>query len=158
MTWAERALAGLLAMGLSFGGGMWTMSYMRDAHDNARLVTLQAAAVELKELWNADIEKRKQDQVDAVAAVRAALADDLAGLRQRAQRASDAARASCQGASGRELAAGDAEFLSRYAARVAEQQEALKTCYAWVDTVRSRERQVCGGDLLWEPQPPSIGP
>lgn len=66
------------------------------------------------------------------------LAADLERLRNRPRRPAgvpEAARADCQGASGRELSAEDAGFLVRLAADADRHRAALAACYAYADAV-----------------------
>lgn len=150
MSPAQRAVAALLLLVAVFCAGMKTMAYMHEADHNKQVLDLQRAAAEVKEAWNADTEVRKQEEAHAIDTIRSTLSDELDGVRKRAQRATADARKACEGSSGRELAAGDAEFLGRYAARAAEQQEALKTCYAWIDRLHDKFKVLgcSGGDLL----------
>lgn len=66
------------------------------------------------------------------------LTADLERLRNRPSRPAgvpEAARADCQGASGRELSAEDAGFLVRLAADADRHRAALAACYAYADAV-----------------------
>lgn len=129
-------LGGLAALAFAFGCGMATNGYMRDAEDNAQLVAAQQAAVEIKEAWNADIARQKQEQADEIASINRRLLDGLDGLRNRPARMPEPARQAAQGATGAELSKPDAEFLERIAAEADEQREALRQCYAWIETVK----------------------
>ena len=99
------------------------------------LATQQAEAAKQLQAKNDQIHKQAEEHADEVRTINARLSDALERLRKRPERMPESSRSACEGASGRELAAGDAEFLSRYAARAAEQESALKACYAWVDSV-----------------------
>lgn len=78
-------------------------------------------------------------QNDSLAGIAARLRTDLERLRNRPERPVSTAgmpaapRTGCAGASGLELARGNAEFLIRFAALAAEQDAALIACYAVAD-------------------------
>jgi len=131
-------LGGLVALAVAFGIGMATNGYMRDAKENKQLLAAQSAAIQIKDAWNADIARQKQEQADEVARINDRLSDALVRLRNRPDRLPEPARKACEGATGAELAAGDGEFLTRYAAAAAAQQTALMECYAWVDTITAK--------------------
>ena len=99
------------------------------------LATQQSEAAKQLQAKNDQIHKQAQEHADEIRSINARLSDALVSLRDRSKRLPEPARKACEGASGRELAAGDAEFLARYAARAAEQESALKACYAWVDNL-----------------------
>ncbi len=95
-----------------------------------------ASAIESK--WQRELEKQRQESSDekvAITAERDALIDRM---RSRPARMSEPARSACKGSTGQELARDDGEFLAREAAEAAQQQAALKECYAWVDMVTAR--------------------
>ena len=96
---------------------------------------LQAQADQLREDANArikDIDSRANKLVDS--------------LRNRAERPATQAGAvsgaaqSCSGASGKDLASGDAVFLARYAADAARLEAALDTCVKQYEALRNTSR------------------
>jgi hypothetical protein len=72
----------------------------------------------------------------------------LGELRKRPDRPAPGApprdTAACAGATGAELAGGDAEFLTRYAADAARLQAAVETCQARYESVRQHLNSVSG--------------
>lgn len=80
-----------------------------------------------------------QKQYWVVAGVRDDLLADLERLRDRPERSErpvpDTTGATCETANGAELAREYAEFLTRYAAKSAEQDAALEGCQAYADAV-----------------------
>jgi hypothetical protein len=102
-----------------------TITQMAKAHE--REVALSKETFRLRETRDAEVDR-----------IHARLADALERLRQRPERMPDPARSACEGATGAQLAAGDAGFLERYAADAAEQQSRLDECYGRLEQVSSR--------------------
>lgn len=123
---------------------VWGWGWLRGAeHGEAKLTAYQAqqhkeelraaaagAAVTAKLAARAATIDGAKDEIIHNAA--AELARDVVRLRQRPARHADvpALAAACTGASGAELAARDAEFLSRYSAAAAELQADDDACHA----------------------------
>lgn len=129
-------IAGALAAGLAIGGYTgWTFNQAR--HD-AAMVDAQQQAKQTEDQHNAQLAKQNQAHADAVRDVNRKLSDALERLRKRPERMPEDARAACKGSTGQELARDDGEFLAREAAEAAQQQAALKECYAWVDMVTAK--------------------
>ena len=81
-----------------------------------------------------------RQQNEKLAAVNGRLGRDLDRLRNRPERPADVPetpRPSCEGANGPELARVYAEFLTRFAARAAEQDAALEACYRVIDVMQT---------------------
>lgn len=82
---------------------------------------------------------RKQNET--LAANNDTLQRNLDRLRNRPERprgVPETPRPSCAGANGPELARTNAEFLTRFAARAAEQDTALETCYRVIDVMNKK--------------------
>ena len=126
--------AALISAAAGFYGG-WAI---KQGQWDAATVAAQQESKTQREQQDAAIAKQNQAHADQVRAVNRRLADALERLRNRPERASEAARASCEGGSGAELSRPDAGFLEREAARADELRSALATCYAWIDTVRGQ--------------------
>lgn len=136
MTPQARIIACLVALVVSFCGGLRTMAVIRDEREHtAQLEALKQQEVQ-RQNWANEVAAARSEKDEELRTVNARLADALVRLRKRPERLPEPARQACEGATGRELAAGDAEFLSRYAARAAEQEAALSECYAWIDAVK----------------------
>jgi hypothetical protein len=114
--------------GAAYGGGRWhqfraderaNAAAAFDASEQAREVERMAGKARqgIEDAKNSELRK-----------VRARLDDALERLRQRPDRLPEAARAACEGSSGRELAGPDARFLERFAARAEEFRKELKAC------------------------------
>lgn len=79
-----------------------------------------------------------QRQAEELAVINSTLRDDLDRLRKRPPRiirVPGAAATDCEGATGADLSAPDAEFLTRLAARADTLRAALIACYEYADTV-----------------------
>lgn len=101
----------------------------------------EVAAREEERRLTVTIGKIQQGQVNEIATIRAAHADELNRVQQRANRkptptgATPAPVANCQGSTGAELSREDAIFLIGEAARADEQRAALSACYSAYDVV-----------------------
>lgn len=123
-----------------------SLAYFKGALDSERKLELKAAnqtvtqvqgarkteqSAQIKENANAvDLQKKLrvvQSELDA-ARVR---------LRQRPQPMPEAARANCQGATGGELSAPDAEVLTEFAAEADGLRAGLGACYDYADRVEA---------------------
>lgn len=136
MTPQSRIIASLVLLALSFCAGLKTMAEIRDSRERAtQLEALKQQEVQ-RQVWANEVAAARGERDEELRNVNARLADALVRLRKRPDRMPEPARQACEGATGRELAAGDAEFLSRYAARAAEQEAALSECYGWIDAVK----------------------
>lgn len=129
-------LGGLAALAVSFACGMATNGYIRDAEGNAELLKAQQAAVKVKEAWNQDIARQKQEQANETRRLIADRDAALERMRKRSSRLPEPARQACEGATGAQLSEPDGSFLVRESARADELREALRQCYAWIDTVK----------------------
>lgn len=81
-----------------------------------------------------------RQQNEKLAAVNGRLGRDLDRLRNRPERPRDVPetpRPACTGSNGPELARVYAEFLTRFAARAAEQDAALAACYRVIDVMQT---------------------
>lgn len=146
---AALAIVAAIALAASWKTG-WTMrGWKADAEISTLRVTIAqgvaAAAIEARAIERILQEKTNEalkTQNDELAGVAGKLRADLERVRKRAERVATAAgvpapaRPACAGASGAELARGDAEFLTRYAALAAEQDAALKACYEVFDAIK----------------------
>lgn len=137
-------LAGLFATGYHRGAATVKSAWAAaDAAEAAQAATMRASATQAVR----EHEQQSQRIYDAITtnltaeqdSIRARLSADLERLRNRPARVvradavPGAAKAGCAGASGRELSGGDAEFLSRLAARADEIRAGLIACYAAID-------------------------
>jgi len=132
------------AIALIFGGYAWGSS-AKNNYWLSRINADKAAAVQQaltterdrQEKANAAIRQQAADQ----AAINNRLRADLAGLRNRPERATNVSagsRPACTGANGAELARIDAEFLVQFAAIAADQDAALSACYQVMDSLQPR--------------------
>ena len=132
-----RFVVGVTLVVGAFIGGMRTMAKIADANEaKAAAAAAKQQEAQAKKMA-AEVAAAREEKDEALRTVNARLADALVRLRQRPERMQEPARKACEGATGQELAAGDAEFLSRYAARAAEQEAALSECYSWIDAVKT---------------------
>lgn len=132
--------AGLLLALLSVAG-WWLFTLVVDATKTEMMVEqvklIEQARIDeraLQEKINDDLKKQAED----LEAINTNLTADIAKLRKERPARSNMpqnARADCKGANGLELAGEYAEFLVRYSARAAEQDAALKACYAYADSL-----------------------
>lgn len=83
------------------------------------------------------INEALQIQYNKMAGINSQLTDDIARLRNRPDRGHlpDDSRANCKGATGAELSAADAEFLTREVARADRLRTALEACYTYADSI-----------------------
>lgn len=132
-----RLLVGVVLVVGAFLGGMRTMAKIADANEAKTIAAAAKQQEDQRKAWADAAEAARIEKDEALRTVNARLADALVRLRQRPERMQEFARKACEGATGQELAAGDAEFLSRYAARAAEQEAALSECYSWIDAVKT---------------------
>ena len=123
--------AALISAAAGFYGG-WTI---KQGQWDAATVAAQQEAQTQREQQDAAIAKQNQTHADQVRSVNRKLADALERLRKRPERASEPARAACEGGTGAELSGPDAAFLEREAARADELRSAVSACYAWIDQV-----------------------
>ena len=89
----------------------------------------------LQEKSNVIITNRQEEK----SKVSADLANALVRLRKRPERVPTAASSTCEGTTGAQLSAEDAEFLTREAARADELRAALSACQDWSETVTSHK-------------------
>jgi hypothetical protein len=137
--WAIRLLLALAA-----GVACWFHGYDHgkdrvQAKWDESIVKAERKLIEEKDRIRLAEDKLRTEHAQAIASTNRRLDVALAGLRDRPDRpagVSEAPRATCEGANGPELARRNAEFLARYAARAAEQDAALASCYASLDAAR----------------------
>lgn len=106
---------------------------------NAEQLKATQEARTKEQMWQGVVNETAKNYQAKLAGVRRALGDDLERLRSRAERPAavpDHPRTDCQGATGAELSRGDAEFLSREAARADEQRAGLAACYEYADALK----------------------
>ena len=123
--------AALISAAAGFYGG-WAI---KQGQWDAATVAAQQESKTQREQQDAAIAKQNQAHADQVRSVNRKLADALERLRNRPERASEPARAACEGGTGAELSGPDAAFLEREAARADELRSAVSACYAWIDQV-----------------------
>lgn len=112
-------------------------------YDAATAETLRSATLAVEVTRKQEQEKQEkvneatQTQYNELNRINSRLNRDLDRLRKRANRSrqSESSRANCTGATGKELSAEDAGFLTREAARADRIRAGLKTCYQYADTV-----------------------
>lgn len=103
--------------------------------------TDERAAREKEQQWAARAGQIEQEKLDEINRIRSDSAAAIARLSNRPDRKPAPASgvpqttATCTAATGAELAASDAIFLSRLAERADEQRAALQACYQWAETV-----------------------
>lgn len=90
-----------------------------------------------EKLKQGKIDEETKKQFDAQRRINRNLINDLSKLRERASRKqqTDKSKLVCEGASGADLSAEDAGFLTREAARADEIRTGLKACYNFADTL-----------------------
>lgn len=126
-------VAAVALMGFGFVRGVTHEEKRFDAYkvaqDKAVLAEALKGAQKTSDLRAAGValEGAKNDEIKAIGL---RLSSALGELRNRPDRRanSTAAASTCSGASGAELAGGDAQFLERYAADAADQQSTLSYC------------------------------
>jgi hypothetical protein len=134
----------IIAIVLSLGGGyLWGKVSGRKA-EQAKASKAQVRAVEeartIEHQQQEAVNEALRKQNDELVGINAALAVDLDRLRNRSpRRMPNAAKASCAGANGAELAREHAEFLTRFAALAAKQDAALATSYTACDAVATKQ-------------------
>ena len=130
------AIAALLFVAAAFmGGELHGRKIERTKQEAARATAIEAARQTEREQQEA-VNSALQTQVSELAGINAGLAGDIERLLTRPpRRVSETPRPNCEGANGPELAREHAEFLTRFAARCAEQGTALGTCYEYADAV-----------------------
>lgn len=158
MSWlAIRALLGrvpvwawALAVVLAWGGiGRYQLRSLRAEIATERqaqadeIARLKAEALATESLWKGKAHELHRAREIEVGNIAAAL--DAADLRLRdrpARRAdlSEAARASCAGATGADLSRDDGSLLIREAARADQLRAALAECQGWIEAVRAGQR------------------
>ena len=117
-------------------------AYFKGHHDanvdwEAKAAASKIEAQQQEAAWAESMGRVRKQHEDEKAVVQSRLTTALNSLRDRpAVRLPEAARAACAGATGKELARPDAEFLVRYAADAAQLQSDLRACKAYINTVR----------------------
>ena len=106
----------------------------------AMQVKIAEANKKYQDLHNSQQEKVDeiiQNYTDRLAGVNSQLDDALKRLRNRPDRLPETSQANCTGATGAQLSAPDAEFLTREAARADRIREALTACYKYADELQT---------------------
>lgn len=130
----------ILAAGVAIGA--LTGAYFKGSHDNeaewqAKIAQQKIEALQKEAEWKGKIDAINDQHKTEVGAVNKRLDAALVSLRNRSEtRLSGIAGTSCAGATGKELARADGEFLARYAADAARLQVDLNACKAYINTVR----------------------
>lgn len=132
---------GIIAAITAIGGFSYRAGYVACAEE-----TQKTAIESLEKARKIEREKqRKADEItqqnlDNLAAINAALTDDIIRLQSRKDRGrlSRAAKTECPAATGRELSKPDAEFLVRLAARADQLRSALNACYQYADEIMAK--------------------
>ena len=99
----------------------------------------KAREVELE--WQTNTEALRELKDEEIARIARERDDALLRLRNRPGRMSEAASASCQGATGAQLSGPDAGFLVGLAAEGARIAAELEECQGWVAAVKERYRE-----------------
>ncbi|MFN6304336.1 MAG: hypothetical protein ACK42H_19290 [Planctomycetota bacterium] len=144
----------MLALIAAFGGGYYQGNESGQAtvqqkwdKENARLqaeyAENQRIAREKEQALQASADKLRQEKDREIRNINARATALSNSLRDRPERPAKAgavsgAASTCVGASGKELARGDGEFLSGYAADAARLQAALNQCIAQYEEVRTK--------------------
>jgi len=118
--------------------GYWMGKTAAFEEAQAKTLALMAKANEREQQLSRETFRLRETRDAEIDRIHTRLADALERLRQRPERLPEPARAACEGATGAQLAAGDAGFLERYAADAAEQQAKLDECYGRLEQVSSR--------------------
>lgn len=122
----------------------WVWQGRYDSGYNAATASMLKAvntAVELaredEQIKQGEVNEAAQKQFDAINSINAKLNYDLDRLRERSKRQLKASgsKATCKGATGADLSAEDAGFLTREAARADVIRTGLETCQNYADTV-----------------------
>jgi ABC-type transporter Mla subunit MlaD len=128
VTLAARILAHLAALALAAAGGWFAAMSHRDGKEAIEAAAASEANRETERLMAKSRTRIDDEHNQSLRAVNDRLADALERLRDRPDRLPEAARAACQGATGRELSGPDAAVLERYAADARRLQLALGAC------------------------------
>lgn len=136
--WTGALVAVLVAFGLGWGGAwLYSRGELRAVRAEVQAEMLRAASVKEGQLRD-DFKKIDEARNENFARIDAALQRVLDGVRKRPERLPDAARPACQGATGAELSAADAEFLAREAARADRAAAERDACYAAYESAQRR--------------------
>lgn len=127
-------LAALMLLIAAAAGGYWKGA--KDTRAEAAVALLQTVE-QARRTEHALQEKADGIRIEGEAARRRIAGERDAALRELRERPArlpenSLATGRCNGATGRELARPDAEFLARYAADRAEEARRLRTCQAWI--------------------------
>lgn len=139
----------ILAAVLAFvGNGFYWNHHGHEAAGVEWTAKLEKARADATQIARADEQAKQQGVNDALrqqneelASVNTRLERDLDRLRNRSERPAGVPskpRPACAGANGPELARVHAEFLTRYAARAAEQDTDLAACYRVIDAMNKK--------------------
>lgn len=122
-------LAGLLALALAAAGVQTIRLKSLEASTAQALAEASEDARAKESAWQSTLTKVRDEKDAEIRSVAAARDAGLARVRNRRPRLPEAARAACEGSTGRELSGGDAEFLVRLAGRADELRAELAACY-----------------------------
>lgn len=111
----------------------WTSKIEKERHES------EAKARQTEYQWQGRVDETVKKYTANINRIIHQRDTAIAELRKRPERpegVSEAPRIDCAGANGAELAGINAEFLERYAATAAAQDEALAACYAVLDETK----------------------
>jgi hypothetical protein len=128
-------LVALALLAGAYGTGRWQQWRSDEkAQVNATLKATQAAR-DREAAWQSDAQTITEVHDGELRRIAAQHARDLAGVRDRAARMPEAARASCAGVTGAELSSRDAVDLVGLATRADAVRADLEACRGWVKAV-----------------------
>ena len=128
MNLAARILAYLATLALAASGGWFAAMSHRDGQEAIAAAAASETNRETERLVERSLTRITDAKDKELRAVNDRLADALERLRDRPDRLPEAARAACEGATGRELSGPDAAVLERYAADARRLQLELGAC------------------------------
>jgi len=137
------AAAGLAGYGKGYSAGSNSVQQEWDkekARQMAEYAAAQEAARKKEQAWQASADLLRQEKEREIRNINARATALSNSLRNRAERPEAGgvreAACACSGASGAQLARGDAEFLAGFAADAERNQAALKQCVAQYNAAR----------------------
>ena len=128
-------LAALLALAVAAAGIQTIRLKALQASTANALAEAVTDARTQESLWQTTLSKVRDEKDAELRTVAAARDAALASVRNRRARLPEAARAACEGATGRELSDRDAEVALRIAARADELRAELAACYRREDAI-----------------------
>jgi hypothetical protein len=128
-------LVALALLAGAYGTGRWQQWRSDEKAQVAVILKATQAARDREAAWQSDAQTITEVHDEELRRIAAQHDRDLAGLRNRAARLPEAARASCAGATGAELSSRDAADLVGLATRADAVRADLEACRAWVKAV-----------------------